>query len=259
MKATGRSVRYIPSANDRVVAPRWAADSWPKNDETRLPAGSEDFSHQTSTTDHKPMTAALEARGQRALQLLHHAPQTTLDLIAAGVSRPKMLIRELRSHGYCIETTFAIVGAGDGCTHLRVARYELIGAPVEREAEDSAIPITISQWWGDNRPACARDGTLVVDRQHDESMAALALWVGADAAKGVNAFDARFVALVTTPTGRTITGIGGLECVAAYLPNASSGCYSWEPPVTLLTDGQTRYRVGEIQRANSELVSRGQA
>jgi hypothetical protein len=71
-------------------------------------------------------STATEAQLQRVLALLHIGPQTSHDLLKAGIYHPPRRIRDLRERGNIISTERVTLTDRDGYQHRNCAEYTLI-------------------------------------------------------------------------------------------------------------------------------------
>lgn len=71
-------------------------------------------------------STATEAQLQRVLALLRIGPQTSHDLLKAGVYHPPRRIRDLRERGHIISTERITLTDRDGYQHRNCAEYTLI-------------------------------------------------------------------------------------------------------------------------------------
>ena len=91
---------------------------------------------------YSPYSTATEAQMHRILELLRVRPQTSYDLIRAGIYRPPSRIHDLRERGHHIETTRVTLTDRDGFQHRNCARYKLISEASEQDsltAEERSI------------------------------------------------------------------------------------------------------------------------
>ena len=72
-------------------------------------------------------STATEAQLQRVLAMLRHRPQTSHDLLKAGIYHPPRRIRDLLERGHIIATERITLTDRDGYEHRGCARYSLIG------------------------------------------------------------------------------------------------------------------------------------
>lgn len=246
-----------------------AAREHAANDNAPLPGRAEDNSTNRNTyLDTTRMTLKTEGQqGRRLLDELGTGPKTTFELLAAGIKNPSALISKLRDARHSISTKLVNAVDKNGIVHSKVAEYRVHIAfgsirprkgrvtPVQSKAEstsggfDHTKATLFSQIWGDERPASARDGTMVVDRHHKESMASLSLWVGDEARRVIGGFNDRFLVIVTGPRGRTTIGVGDMSSAAVYWTGMARDDSSWLLTATLLTDSATRHAFDEILRA----------
>lgn len=71
-------------------------------------------------------STATEAQLQRVLAMLRHRPQTSHDLLKAGIYHPPRRIRDLRERGHIITTERITLTDRDGYQHRNCAEYTLI-------------------------------------------------------------------------------------------------------------------------------------
>ena len=76
--------------------------------------------------NYNPNSTATEAQLQRVLALLRIGPQTSHDLLKAGVYHPPRRIRDLRERGHIISTERVTLTDRDGYRHCGCAEYALV-------------------------------------------------------------------------------------------------------------------------------------
>ncbi|MGX5658174.1 helix-turn-helix domain-containing protein [Castellaniella ginsengisoli] len=76
--------------------------------------------------NYNPNSTATEAQLQRVMALLRIGPQTSHDLLKAGIYHPPRRIRDLRERGNVISTERVTLTDRDGFQHRGCAEYALI-------------------------------------------------------------------------------------------------------------------------------------